>query len=312
MAGSSLLALIDDIAGLLDDVVSLTKLAAKDTAGVLGDDLALNAEQVSGVRPDRELPVIWAVAKGSARNKAILVPLAIVISAIAPWAILPMLMLGGAYLCFEGAEKVAHRLLHPPGEDAQRHAELVQAVTDPAIDLVAFERSKIRAAIRTDLILSAELIVIALGATASATFAVRVGVLCGVAVLLTVGVYGIVAGIVKLDDLGLLLSRRGGPLGALGRWILVASPWLMRGLGVVGTAAMFLVGGGIFTEGIAPLHHALGELTASVAGQPGYGPVLAAVLPSVCKAFVGVVVGAVLVALFSVVQRVRRKRSSGA
>ena len=208
MAGASLLALLDDIATILDDVAVMTKVAAKKTAGVLGDDLALNAQQVSGVRADRELPVVWAVAKGSFRNKLILVPAALAISALAPWAITPLLMLGGAFLCFEGFEKLAHKFLHAPDEDAAHRAELTQALADPAVDLVALERDKIKGAIRTDFILSAEIIVITLGTVAAASFGSQVAVLVAIAMLMTIGVYGLVAGIVKLDDAGLYLSQQ--------------------------------------------------------------------------------------------------------
>ena len=208
MAGASLLALLDDIATILDDVSVMTKVAAKKTTGVLGDDLALNAQQVSGVRAERELPVVWAVAKGSFRNKLILVPAALAISALAPWAITPLLMLGGAFLCFEGFEKLAHKFLHAPDEDAAHHAELSHALADPAVDLVALERDKIKGAIRTDFILSAEIIVITLGTVAAASFGSQVTVLAAIAILMTIGVYGLVAGIVKLDDAGLYLSQQ--------------------------------------------------------------------------------------------------------
>ena len=254
MAGGSLLALLDDIATVLDDVAVLTKVAAQKTAGVLGDDLALNAQQVAGVRADRELPVVWAVAKGSGVNKAILVPSALAISALAPWAVTPLLMLGGAWLCFEGFEKLAHRFLHGRDEDAAQHAELVKALSDPAVDLVAFEKEKIRGAVRTDFVLSAEIIVITLGIVAEAPFLTQVTVLAGIAVLMTIGVYGLVAGIVKLDDLGFYLNRQSGALArSLGAGIVKAAPWLMKGLSVAGTAAMFLVGGGIIVHGIPPL-----------------------------------------------------------
>ena len=252
---TSLLALLDDIASVLDDVAVLTKLATKKTAGVLGDDLALNAQQVSGVRADRELPVVWAVAKGSLRNKAILVPAALAISAFAPWAITPLLIVGGLFLCYEGAEKLVHKFLHSGGEDAHR-AELRRALTDPGVDLVAVERDKIKGAIRTDFILSAEIIVITLGTVAAASLSTRIGVLVGIALLMTVGVYGLVAGIVKLDDGGLALTRSASPaLKSLGRAILFAAPWLMKALSIAGTAAMFLVGGGILTHGLPALHH---------------------------------------------------------
>ena len=252
---TSLLTLLDDIASVLDDVATLTKVATRKTAGVLGDDLALNAEQVSGVRAERELPVVWAVAKGSLRNKAILVPAALAISAFAPWAITPLLIVGGLFLCYEGAEKLAHRFLHS-GSDAAHRAELTRALTDPKMDLVALERDKIKGAIRTDFILSAEIIVITLGTVAAASLSTRIGVLVGISLLMTVGVYGLVAGIVKLDDAGLALTRSASAaLQSVGRAILVGAPWLMKALSIAGTAAMFLVGGGILTHGIPPLHH---------------------------------------------------------
>jgi predicted DNA repair protein MutK len=273
MAAGSLLALLDDIATILDDVSLLTKVAAKKTAGVLGDDLALNAQQVAGVRAERELPVVWAVAKGSFVNKLILVPSALAISAAAPVLITPLLMAGGAFLCYEGFEKIAHRLLHTKEEDAARKEELARTLTDPAADVVAIERGKIRGAIRTDFILSAEIVVISLGTVAEAGFATRVGVLSGIAILMTIGVYGLVAGIVKLDDAGLYLSRRANAAArALGAAILRLAPWLMKGLSVAGTAAMFLVGGGILAHGLPFLHladdaHWLASL--AVAGATG-------------------------------------------
>ncbi len=252
---TSLLALLDDIASVLDDVATLTKVATRKTAGVLGDDLALNAQQVSGMRAERELPVVWAVAKGSLRNKAILVPAALAISTFAPWAIIPLLMVGGLFLCYEGAEKLVHKFLHSGRDDAHR-AKLTRALTDPSVDLVALERDKIKGAIRTDFILSAEIIVITLGTVAAASLSTRIGVLVGISLLMTVGVYGLVAGIVKLDDGGLALTRSASTaLQSLGRAILVAAPWLMKTLSIAGTAAMFLVGGGILTHGIPALHH---------------------------------------------------------
>jgi uncharacterized protein len=253
---SSLLALLDDIASILDDVGVLTKVATGKTAGVLGDDLALNAQQVTGVAADRELPVVWAVAKGSLRNKAILVPGALLLSALAPWAITPLMIVGGLFLCFEGAEKVVHKLLHSEEEDASHREELARAVVDPTVDLVALEKDKIKGAIRTDFILSAEIIVITLGTVAAAPLVTRVAVLVGIAVLMTIGVYGLVAGIVKLDDGAFVLARSGSRAArGLGRWILTATPWLMKGLSVAGTVAMFLVGGGILTHGVPALHH---------------------------------------------------------
>ncbi|APW43766.1 DUF808 domain-containing protein [Rhodoferax saidenbachensis] len=263
---TSLLALLDDIATVLDDVAVLTKVAAKKTAGVLGDDLALNAQQVSGVSADRELPVVWAVCKGSLVNKLILVPTALVISIVLPWAITPLLMVGGAFLCFEGFEKLAHKFLHRAEDDQAHEDALLQALADPSVDLVALEKDKIKGAIRTDFILSAEIIAITLGTVQNSVWTTQLTVLAGVAVLMTVGVYGVVAGIVKIDDAGLYLSRQSGvstlALGkqALGRGLLRAAPILMKVLSVAGTAAMFLVGGGILVHGLPFLHHLLEKL----------------------------------------------------
>jgi uncharacterized protein len=291
MAASSLLALIDDIATVLDDVAVLSKIAAKKTAGVLGDDLALNAQQVTGVNADRELPVVWAVCKGSLLNKAILVPAALLISAVAPWLIVPVLMLGGAFLCFEGFEKIAHRLLHSRDEDAARREVMAQALSDPKLDLVSFERDKIKGAVRTDFILSAEIIAITLGTVADAPFGSQVVVLSGIAIVMTLGVYGVVAGIVKLDDVGLWLSRRGAAvLRVLGRGIVHAAPWLMKLLSVVGTAAMFLVGGGILVHGLPMLDHLIEQLTQPVGGMA------ALVLGALADAVVGIVAGALVLA----------------
>ncbi|MEJ8836658.1 DUF808 domain-containing protein [Ramlibacter sp. AN1133] len=298
---SSLLALLDDIATILDDVSVLTKVAAKKTAGVLGDDLALNAQQVSGVRAERELPVVWAVAKGSLLNKAILVPAALAISAVAPWAVTPLLMLGGAFLCFEAAEKLAHRLLHSRAEDEAHHQELQQALVDEKVDLVAVERDKIKGAIRTDFILSAEIIVIGLGTVAGEDFVTRLAVLVVIALAMTAGVYGLVAGIVKLDDLGAWLSRGATSAArAIGNGILRAAPWMMKGLSIAGTAAMFLVGGSILEHGIPPLHHTMEEATADA----GALRVPAGML---LDAVIGIVVGAVLVGVYALVRRVRGK-----
>ncbi|WP_192036093.1 DUF808 domain-containing protein [Halomonas sp. YLGW01] len=297
MAGASLLTLIDDIATLLDDVSVMTKVAAKKTAGVLGDDLALNAQQVTGVRADRELPVVWAVAKGSLRNKLILVPAALAISAVAPWLVTPLLMLGGAFLCFEGAEKLLHVLTHAEGEDAAAHAEHVKALADPATDMVAFERNKIRGAVRTDFILSAEIIAITLGSVAGAPFTQQVIVVAGIALVMTVGVYGLVAAIVKLDDLGLHLSRRAGRLArAAGNALLAAAPRLMKTLSVVGTAAMFLVGGGILAHGLPMLHHGVEALAEHAADLPTAGVVLGPLSTTVLNGAIGLAAGALLVA----------------
>jgi uncharacterized protein len=300
MATGSLLTLIDDIASVLDDVAILSKIAAKKTAGVLGDDLALNAQQVSGVAADRELPVVWAVAKGSFINKAILVPAALAISAFAPWLVTPLLMVGGAYLCYEGFEKLAHRFMHSRAEDTQRHAELTQALADPTVDLVTLERDKIKGAIRTDFVLSAEIIAITLGTVAASPFTTQVLVLCGMALLMTVGVYGFVAGIVKLDDLGLWLSRRAGAAAqALGRGIVGAAPWLMKALSVVGTAAMFLVGGGILVHGVPVLHHAIEQAVKPL------GVVAQFLLPSLADAVVGVLAGALVLAAVLLLRKLK-------
>jgi predicted DNA repair protein MutK len=263
MAGASLLALLDDIASVLDDVATMTKVAAKKTAGVLGDDLALNAEQVAGVRAERELPVVWAVAVGSLKNKLILVPAALAISAVAPWAVLPILMLGGLYLCFEGVEKLAHKWLP---HDQEPKAGEGRPTSDAAVDRAAVENQKIKGAVRTDFILSAEIVVIALGIVAEQPFATRLAVLSAVGLLMTVGVYGLVAAIVKMDDVGLYLLRRPGILAqTLGKGLLQAAPRLMKSLAVIGTVAMFMVGGGILTHGLPFLHHGIAAL-ASAAG----------------------------------------------
>jgi predicted DNA repair protein MutK len=325
MAGASLLALLDDIATILDDVAVMTKVAAKKsaavaddvaamtkvatqkTAGVLGDDLALNAQQVTGVSADRELPVVWAVAKGSMVNKAILVPAALAISAFLPVLITPLLMLGGAFLCFEGVEKLAHKFLHSAAEDEAEHESHVQANANPALDLVAFEKDKIKGAVRTDFILSAEIIVIALGTVATAPFMQQVAVLVGIAVLMTVGVYGLVGGIVKLDDLGLWLSQKTSSAAqALGRGLLAAAPWLMKFLSVAGTAAMFLVGGGILVHGIAPLHHAIEGAGAALA-QGALGGLWQALTTNGLNGVAGIVAGALVLGAVTVVQKLRKR-----
>ncbi len=307
MAASSLLALIDDIASVLDDVSVLTKVAAKKTAGVLGDDLALNAQQVTGVSADRELPVVLAVARGSAINKAILVPLALAISAIAPWLVTPLLMIGGAFLCYEGFEKVAHRLLHSREEDRAHREELARAITNPALDRVALEKDKIKGAVRTDFILSAEIIAITLGTVAGAPFTTQASVLVVVAVLMTIGVYGLVAGIVKLDDLGLHLVRTGGGAGrAIGAGILRVAPWLMKGLSIAGTAAMFLVGGGILTHGVPALHHAIEHLIEGLAAAaPSIATVIGAIGPLLANLLVGIVAGGIVLAVVTGIRRLR-------
>ncbi len=314
MASSNLLALIDDIATLLDDVALMTKVATKKTAGVLGDDLALNAQQVSGVKPDRELPVVWAVAKGSVVNKAILVPAALAISWFESWLrgrgidlpiIVVLMMIGGAFLCFEGVEKLMHKFLHDAKEDEAHHKELVEAVANENLDLVAFEKDKIKGAIRTDFILSAEIIVLSLGAAAGKPFSVQVGTLIAIAAIMTVGVYGLVAGIVKLDDAGLHLSERANAgARALGRGILLAAPWLMKFLSIAGTAAMFLVGGHILVEGIPVLHH----LGADFAKIESIGWLVSMLF----DAAVGIVAGAIVVAVVTLVSKLRKPKPAKA
>ncbi|MBB1629859.1 DUF808 domain-containing protein [Cupriavidus sp. UME77] len=301
MAGTSLLLLIDDITSILDDVATMSKLAAKKTAGVLGDDLALNAQQVSGVKADRELPVVWAVALGSLRNKVILVPAALAISATAPWAIVPLLMAGGAFLCYEGFEKIAHSVLHSDsGEDAS-HAGSKSEAASLETDGAAYEKAKIRGAVRTDFILSAEIIVISLGTVSGATFGTQVAVLSTIALIMTVGVYGLVAGIVKLDDAGLYLSQKTSTAArAAGRSILRLAPWLMRALSVVGTVAMFLVGGGILVHGIPAAHHLVEPTTEILAGVPLVGSGLGMLGPVLINALAGIVAGALVTAVVAV------------
>ena len=303
---SSLLVLLDDIATILDDVSVMTKVAAKKTAGVLGDDLALNAEQVRGVRADRELPVVWAVAKGSVRNKLILVPAALAISAFLPWLVTPLLMAGGLFLCYEGAEKLLHRFLESREGRAAHHIAHAAALARADTERLAAEQDKIKGAVRTDFILSAEIIVIALGTVTGQPFGVRVGVLAGIAALMTVGVYGLVAGIVKLDDLGLYMSRGASAAGrAVGTAILRLAPWLMKGLAVAGTAAMFLVGGGILTHGFHAISEWIGETAADARLIPGIGAVLGALTPMLINAAVGIAAGALVVGAVKLVQRLR-------
>ncbi len=313
MAAGSFLALLDDVASVLDDVALMTKMAAQKSAGVLGDDLALNAEQVTGVKPDRELPVVWAVAKGSLINKLILVPAALLISAFLPWGVTVLLMIGGAYLCFEGCEKVLHKFLH--AHDAQDpHQAHARAVADPSVDLVALEQDKIRGAIRTDFVLSAEIIAISLSVVASAPLLTRIGALAAIGVGMTIGVYGLVAGIVKLDDLGLRLKARKDSRAAqaVGGAILATAPMLMHGLSIAGTAAMFLVGGGIMVHGIEWLHHKSEEWTHHAAEVATVGPVLGFLVPMLVNAAVGFAVGIVIVGVVSLVGRLRGGKSAPA
>lgn len=312
MAGTGLLILLDDIATILDDVALMTKAAAKKTAGVLADDLALNAQQVAGLKADRELPVVWAVAKGSFKNKFILVPSALAISAFAPWAVTPLLMLGGAFLCYEGFEKLAHKFLHSKAEDNARHSQLVEARVDAAVDMVAFEKNKIRGAIRTDFILSAEIIVITLGTVAAASFAMQVTVLSAIALALTIGVYGLVAGIVKLDDAGLYLRGKKGDSVLykiqrnLGAFIVRAAPVLMKSLSVAGTAAMFLVGGGILTHGMHWADEWIAQLANSASSIAAIGGILHIILPPLLNALAGILAGAVILLGVTMVERAWR------
>ena len=308
MAGSSFFALFDDIATLLDDISLMTKIAAKKTAGVLGDDLALNAEQVAGVSADRELPVVWAVAKGSLINKAILVPAALLISAFAPWGVTVLLMIGGAYLCYEGVEKLAERWLHDKDERNLARAERARAMADSRVDVLAMEKDKVKGAIRTDFVLSAEIIVISLGVVAAQPFLNQVIVLVLIALAITVGVYGLVGAIVKLDDAGLYLAKRddvgmlGNAMRAFGRGLVTFAPWLMKGLSVVGTIAMFLVGGGILVHAIAPLHHFIESISPD--------GLLGSVVAQLSNAVVGVVTGAIVLVMVTGFQKVRGKKTA--
>ncbi|ARI09384.1 MULTISPECIES: DUF808 domain-containing protein [Klebsiella] len=300
MAGSSLLTLLDDIATLLDDISVMGKLAAKKTAGVLGDDLSLNAQQVTGVRANRELPVVWGVAKGSLINKVILVPLALLISAFIPWAITPLLMLGGAFLCFEGVEKVLHSLqARKHKEDPQVRRQRLEALASQ--DPMAFERDKVKGAIRTDFILSAEIVAITLGIVAEAPLLNQILILSGIALLVTVGVYGLVGIIVKLDDMGYWLVEKTSSLAQWsGKALLAIAPRLMKVLSIVGTLAMFLVGGGIVVHGITPLHHAIENLA------HGQNAVIASLLPTVANLVLGFIIGAIVLAGVKAIGALRR------
>lgn len=304
MAGSSLLALLDDIAAVLDDVSVMTKMAAKKTSGVLGDDLALNAQQVTGVRADRELPVVWAVAKGSFINKLILVPLALLISAFMPWAITPLLMIGGAYLCFEGSEKLAHKYLHP---NEKNHSQISQNSTLSPEELAEFESRKIKGAVRTDFVLSAEIIAITLGIVSSTTFINQVAVLSIIAIVMTIGVYGLVAGIVKLDDLGFYLQKKTTKLLIkFGNGLIYITPYLMKTLSIVGTAAMFMVGGGILTHGIHYIYEWIEELALLSTLTPIIGSTMQFILPSLINLVFGLIVGLFIVSLMTIIKRIKR------
>jgi uncharacterized protein len=300
---SSLLALLDDITSMLDDVALLTKTAAVKTTGVMGDDLALNAEQVSGVRVERELPVVWAVAKGSFINKLILVPAALAISAFFPAGIMPLMMIGGLYLCFEGFEKVAHKYLHSSDGDGEHREKHRAALRDPTGDVLSVEKDKIKGAIRTDFVLSAEIIVITLGTMGTAPMMQQVLALSAVAIGATVFVYGLVAGIVKLDDLGMSLRTRGSAAARkIGSGILRAAPLLMKTLSILGTAAMFTVGGQILVHGIPPVEHFIEGIAAPIEAR---SHVLAVIVTTLLDAVVGIVAGGIAVAVWALVQRVR-------
>jgi uncharacterized protein len=311
MAGGSLLLLLDDIASVLDDVALMTKVAAKKTAGVLGDDLAVNAEQASGVRAERELPVVWAVAKGSFINKCILVPAALAISFVAPWLITPALMIGGLFLCYEGFEKVAHKFLHSAAEDAAHHEQELELLADSSIDLVQMEQQKIKGAVQTDFILSAEIIVLTLGVVADMAFISQVLVLSAIGLIMTIGVYGLVAGIVKLDDAGFYLLKQPGRgvwsklQRGFGQCLIVFAPWLMKFLAVVGTVAMFMVGGGILVHGFHPLAQSMHALKDMAGGVAVIGPALTLLTPTLGSIVTGMVAGAAVLAATLLWQRLR-------
>ena len=300
MAVGNFFVLFDDIAAVLDDVAAMSKVAAKKTSGVLGDDLALNAQQVAGVRADRELPVVWAVAKGSFKNKLILVPAALLLSAFLPFLITPLLMIGGIYLCFEGVEKIAHALFHKKDEEAH-HAELAKAIGDESIDMVEFEKDKIKGAIQTDFILSAEIIVIALGTVQGAAISSQIAVVSAIALIMTVGVYGIVAMIVKMDDAGLYLvtNSQGGIKKAVGNALLSGAPYLMKVLSVVGTAAMFLVGGSILAHGL--------PFAADVAHVLEAIPYVGAVAVMLLDAAIGIAAGILALAAVGIFSKLKKK-----
>ncbi|EOQ65810.1 DUF808 domain-containing protein [Acinetobacter sp. P1(2023)] len=306
---SGLLLLLDDIATILDDVALMSKMAAKKTAGVLGDDLALNAQQVTGVRADRELPIVWKVAKGSFVNKLILVPLALLISVIAPWLINPLLMLGGLFLCYEGVEKVLHTIMH---KKASTQEEAKAELDSEELDLANFEKEKIKGAVRTDFILSAEIVVISLGTVATATLMTKVSVLSIIAVVMTIGVYGLVGMIVKIDDLGLYLTKQTASFKqTIGRGLLAFAPILMKLLSIVGTIAMFLVGGGIINHTIPLLHHLTEDTVDHVETIPAVGNIIGALTPTLINFGIGLVAGAIVLLIVSLIQKMWPKKASG-
>lgn len=311
MAGGSLLILLDDIAAVLDDVALMTKVAAKKTIGVLGDDLAVNAEKVTGVRAERELPVVWAVAKGSFRNKCILVPAALIISFVAAWLIGPVLILGGLFLCYEGFEKVAETFFHSSATDTAHGQKREARLAEASGDVVQYEQTKIKGAIRTDFILSAEIIVLTLGVVTDMNFLIQVLVVSTIALSMTIGVYGLVAGIVKIDDAGLYLMERKGQgawlkvLRWLGWRLVIFAPWLMKLLTVVGTVAMFMVGGSILVHGFHGLQEAVESLSASIGLMETFGPLLEFLAPTLCSIFIGIVAGAVMLGGVTLWHRLR-------
>lgn len=310
---ASLLTLLDDITMMADDVALMTKVATKKTAGVLGDDIALNAHSVTGVSPSRELPVVWAVAKGSALNKVILVPIALALIAFAPWALTPLLMVGGAFLCYEGVEKLFHKFLHSKEEDEQHYIEVKQHVQGAPEQVVEAERKTIKGAIRTDAILSGEIIAISLGTMQGAVLSQQAVTLVVISILMTVGVYGLVAGIVKLDDAGIYLAataHKGKQ--ALGRFILWVAPYLMRVLSILGTAAMFLVGGGIITHGIHAAHDLILGFVHSAKSVPVIGNFLGGLTPLLADMVVGIIVGILVLAIVKLITKIFKKTSSQA
>ncbi|MCF6450586.1 DUF808 domain-containing protein [Vibrio sp. MMG022] len=302
MAGASLLTLLDDIAAVLDDVALMSKVAAKKTAGVLGDDLALNAQQVSGVAAEREIPVVWAVAKGSFKNKLILVPAALLISAFIPWLIMPLLLIGGLFLCFEGAEKILEKLF----PHTHQHEDNAEESSDTGESVEEYEKRKVAGAIRTDFILSAEIIVIALGTVTGTSIVTQILVVSLIAILMTIGVYGLVAGIVKLDDLGFYLERKSNGEGLkakLGGALVAFAPKLMKMLAIVGTAAMFLVGGGIVVHNVPAIHHLIEPIIMDFRGHT----IATAIVPTLLNGVIGVIAGLIVVAAWTVVEKVRGK-----
>ncbi|MGL4615829.1 MAG: DUF808 domain-containing protein [Shewanella sp.] len=311
MAGASLLTLLDDIASILDDIAVMSKVAAKKTAGVLGDDLALNAQQVTGVSADRELPVVWAVALGSFRNKLILVPAAMLISAFIPWAVTPLLMFGGLFLCFEGFEKLHHSYQHHKGKQLDEQQNTTETPLAQHTDLASYEAEKVKGAIRTDFVLSAEIIAITLGVVADMPLLTQFFTLAVISMVMTIGVYGLVAAIVKMDDAGVYLSQRQGQTlmmqwyRKLGFALLNAAPLLMKSLSIIGTAAMFMVGGGILTHGIHRIGEQIHLVQQAVDSLAMIGPLLGLVVPSILNGLVGVLAGAIAVIAMAGITRLR-------